>query len=580
MAKPKIRILMVEDMQAHANFATNLLNEAGEGWYELDHVGKLSDAIRRLRETAYDVVLLDLNLPDSNGVSTVSQVREASFRVPIVVLSGWEDESLEAQSLQQGAQEYLVKGWAGNKSELLVRAIRYAIERKKTEDRIQRMSRYDSLTNVANRSFLYDRLEVALARARRLNRIVAVLLLDLDHFKNINDTLGHTFGDRILKRVAERLTGSLRASDIVARMGGDEFAVLLPEIEQVGDVAQVADKIMAALRAPVMLDEQELFVSTSIGSSIYPDDGEDAETLLKNADSAVQRAKQIGRNNLQFYSPLMNAKASKRLQLGNALRRALEREEFLLHYQPQVDLEGGRIVGVEALVRWRHPGLGLVSPMEFIPLAEETGLILPIGEWVLREACRQTREWHDAGIPPFRVSVNLSNRQFNQKGLVDSITEALRETRLEPQHLALELTESGFMHNEEEAIATLHTLKEMGIRVSIDDFGTGYSSLRYLKRFPIDELKIDRSFVRDITTDHDDAAIVGAIIAMGNSLRLTVVAEGVETREQLDFLRAQGCSVIQGFYLSRPLPTGEMTRVFEEGGGWETDDPGSPPQDG
>jgi diguanylate cyclase (GGDEF)-like protein len=570
MPQQTIRILMVEDVEAHAQFATDLLNEAGEDWYELVHVKRLSDAIRRLGEGLYDVVLLDLNLPDSSGVGTVAQVREAAFRVPIVVLSAREDQTLEAQSLQQGAQEYIVKGWAGGRSELLVRAIRYAIERKKTDDRIQRMSRYDTLTNVANRSFLYDRLETALARARRYKRVLAVLILDLDHFKNINDTLGHTFGDRFLKRVAERLTGCLRASDTVARLGGDEFAVLLPEVEEVVDVTGVAEKIMAVLRAPVMLDEQELFVSASIGSSIYPDDGDDAETLLKNADSAVQRAKQIGRDNHQFYSPLMNAKASKRLQLGNALRRALEREEFLLHYQPQVDMESGKIIGVEALVRWRHPGLGVVSPAEFIPLAEETGLILPIGEWVLREACLQTRNWHDAGFPPVRISVNLSNRQFNQEGLVDSIMEVLRETRLEPQHLALELTESGFMHNEEGAIATLRTLKEKGVQVSIDDFGTGYSSLRYLKRFPIDELKIDRSFVRDVTSDHDDAAIVGAIIAMGNSLRLKVVAEGVETPEQLDFLREKGCSVMQGFYLSRPLPTGEMTRVFEEGGSWET----------
>jgi diguanylate cyclase (GGDEF)-like protein len=456
---------------------------------------------------------------------------------------------------------------------MLVRAIRYAIERKKTEDRILRMSRYDSLTNVTNRSFFYDRVELAMARARRYKRVLAVLILDLDHFKAVNDTLGHTFGDRLLKRVAERLTGCLRASDTVARLGGDEFAVLLPEIEQIDDVTGVVDKIMATLREPVMLEEQEIFVSVSIGSSLYPNDGEDAETLLKNADSAVLRAKQVGRNNHQFYAPLMNAEASRRLQLGNALRRALERREFLLHYQPQVDTDRGELVGVEALVRWRHPGLGLVSPGEFIPLAEETGLILPIGDWVLREACRQARAWHDDGFPPVRMAVNLSNRQFSQEGLVESITAALEETKLEPHRLALELTESGFMHNEEGAIATLKTLKEMGIHVSIDDFGTGYSSLRYLKRFPIDELKIDRSFVRDVTTDHDDAAIVGAIIAMANSLRVSVIAEGVETAEQLSFLREQGCNVIQGFYLSRPLPTEEMTRVFREGNRWGVPEP-------
>ncbi len=568
MPRKHIDILLVEDDDRDAASLEALLGEDGRDWFALRRASRLSDALRQFSEETFDVVLLDLNLPDSRGVSTVSQVREMALMTPIVVLGDTNDEVLKNQAIENGAQEYLIKGKTGETGDTFVRAMRYAIEIKNMEERLRHMSRYDSMTNVVNRPFLYDRLQLALARARRYDRILAVLILDLDHFKTINDTLGHTIGDRLLKRVAERLTGCLRANDTVARLGGDEFSVLLSELTEPDDVAKVVDKFMSEFRKPSLIDDHELFVSVSIGSSVYPSDGDDAETLLKNADSALQRAKQLGRNNHQFYSPVMNAKASRNLQMGNALRRAVEREEFFLVYQPQVDMESERLVGVEALIRWKHPGWGIVQPIEFIQLAEETGLIFPIGDWVLKSACAQARAWQDAGLPRLRVGVNLSNRQFNQKNLVKTVTRVLEEERLDPGFLELELTESTFMHNEEDALATLGALKEMGVHIAIDDFGTGYSSLRYLKRFPIDILKIDRSFVQDIPGDAEDAAIVEAIIAMAKSLDVCVIAEGVETLEQLTFLRAHGCNLMQGYYFSRPINVKEMTRRLGEDERW------------
>ena len=568
MPRKHIDILLVEDDDRDAAAIEALLGEDGCDWFTLRRATRLSDALRSFSEQAFDVILLDLNLPDSRGVSTVAQLREMALMTPIVVLSDSNDAVLEKQVIENGAQEYLIKGKAGQTGETIVRTLRYAIELKKMEEQLRHMSRYDSMTNVANRSFLYDRLELALARARRYNRILAVLILDLDHFKAINDTLGHTVGDRMLKRVAERLTGCLRANDTVARLGGDEFAVLLSELTGPEDVTKVVDKFMSEFKKPSVIDDHELFVAVSIGSSLYPSDGDDAETLLKNADSAVQRAKQMGRDNHQFYSPVMNAKASRNLQMGNALRRAVEREEFSLAYQPQVDMESEKLVGVEALIRWKHPGWGIIPPIEFIPLAEETGLIFPIGEWVLKTACAQARAWQNAGLPRIRVGVNLSNRQFNQGNLVQTVTRVLEEEKLDPRYLELELTESTFMHNEEEALATLGTLKEMGVHIAIDDFGTGYSSLRYLKRFPIDILKIDRSFVQDIPGVAEDAAIVEAIIAMAKSLGVRVIAEGVETPEQLAFLLTHGCSLMQGYYLSRPIDVKKMTRLLGDENCW------------
>jgi len=424
---------------------------------------------------------------------------------------------------------------------------------KRAEERLVELAHFDQLTGLPNRILFQDRLRQALPQASRTGKLVALLFLDLDRFKLVNDSLGHTVGDLLLKEVASRLTHCVRKSDTVARLGGDEFTVLLTNITSVHDAAKVAQKILDDFSRPFGLQGPELFVTPSIGITLYPFDGDDIDLLLKNADTAMYRAKQMGRNNYQFYSADMNTATIAQLTLESSLRYALKREEFLIHYQPQVDLETGQITSVEALLRWQHPSLGLIGPQEFIPIAEETGLIVPIGEWVLRTACAQAAAWRKAGLPPIRMVVNLSIRQFKQPQLIENIEQILREAGLGPQHLGLELTESMLMENEERTVSVLAELNKLGIQISIDDFGTGYSCLRYLKCFPIHILKIDQSFVREIETNATDAAIVTSIIMLARNLGLKVVAEGVESAAQLEFLKANGCDRMQGYYFSKPL---------------------------
>jgi len=382
---------------------------------------------------------------------------------------------------------------------------------------------------------------------------MAVLFLDLDRFKQINDTLGHSVGDRLLRAVANRLANCLSHGDTVARLGGDEFAILLEDLHQASDVVPILEKLVEAMRHPFGLDGREFFLTFSIGISVCPQDGEEADNLLRNADTAMYRAKEEGRNNYRFYTADMNASAFARLELENRLRRALEREEFVLHYQPKLDLRSGKIVGVEALLRWQHPELGLVPPGDFIPTLEETGMIVPVGRWVLHEACRQARAWRQAGLPWLAVAVNISTHQFRRDDIYAVVMEVLATYAMPASELELEITESALMDDIGRASESLQRLKEQGVKVSIDDFGTGYSSLAYLKRLAIDSLKIDRTFVRDICHDEDDAAIVSAVVAMAQRLQLTVVAEGVETTDQLEFLRQQGCDQMQGYLLSRPM---------------------------
>jgi diguanylate cyclase (GGDEF)-like protein len=394
------------------------------------------------------------------------------------------------------------------------------------------------------------------------------MFIDMDRFKVVNDSLGHSAGDRLLQDSAKRLAECLRESDTVARLGGDEFVVMIenftaPKDAAPKDAITVAQKILASLARPFFVGGQEFLMSASIGISTFPDDGKDAETLLKNADIAMYRAKDQGRNNYQFYSAEMNKHTFERLAMESSLRRAIERNEFLLHYQPKLDLRTGAIGGVEALIRWQHPDLGMVPPIQFIKLAEETGLIVEIGEWVLKTACEQNKQWRDQGIPPMRVAVNLSARQFAQKTLVSDVARTIAQSGLTPDCLELEITESLVMDNPESAAETLHKLKNMGISLSIDDFGTGFSSLAYLKRFPIDCIKIDRSFIKDIPTEADDMAITRGIIALGHSLRLKIIAEGVETKEQQDFLRSNGCDEMQGFLFSKPLPAEQVTALLK-----------------
>jgi diguanylate cyclase (GGDEF)-like protein len=435
--------------------------------------------------------------------------------------------------------------------------------RRQAEERVHHLAHFDELTGLPNRSTFNQRLNHALVQARRNDEPVAILFIDLDRFKNINDTLGHEAGDRVLKQVAERLRGCLREGDTVGRLGGDEFVVLIEELAQPMHVAAVAQKIIAAVAQPFFLEAHEFHITASIGISTYPDDSKDMQGLLKNADISMYRAKEQGKNNYQFYSVLMNIHTLERLALESDLRRALERNEFVLHYQPKVDIGSGRITGMEALVRWQRPGKELIAPVQFIALAEETGLIVPIGEWVLRTACARNKSWQEQGLPPLRIAVNLSARQFAHENLLQDVARVLRETGLDPAALEFEITESMVMHDPERAVTLLIRLKAMGIHLSIDDFGTGYSSLSYLKRFPIDSVKIDRSFIHDVPGDADDAAITRAIIAMAHSLRLKVIAEGVETEEQLSFLREHGCDEMQGYCFSEPLAEEEFLRLLQ-----------------
>ncbi|AAR35420.1 EAL domain-containing protein [Geobacter sulfurreducens] len=450
----------------------------------------------------------------------------------------------------------------------IIEAFRDITDRRQAEETIRQMAYYDSLTGLPNRRLFNDRLRQSLALAQRNKRLLSVLFLDLDRFKLINDTLGHAVGDKLLMQVAKRLKGVCRRDgDTVARQGGDEFIINLSVISDVKDALKVAQKIIDSLRTPFVIDGHELFITTSIGISVFPYDGRTSDALVKNADFAMYRAKEQGRNNCQLYTPEMNSKAFERLSLENNLRKGLEREELVLYYQPKVNVEDGQISCMEALVRWQHPTMGLVPPARFIPLAEETGLIVPLGEWVLRTACRQNREWQKAGYPPMQVAVNISPRQLQQGNLVDVVERALSDSGLAPRWLVLEVTESIMMDGTESTLATFRVLERMGIHIAIDDFGTGYSSLHYLKKFPIHALKIDRSFIRDITTNPDDEAITSAVITMAKGLNLKVVAEGVETVEQLEVLRALQCTHMQGHLFSRPAPAEQFAPVFGRAAG-------------
>ena len=687
-------LLLVEDNPGDARLLREMFSEQGLHNTQLTHVECMSDAEKHLAGSAFDVILLDLGLPDAQGLGAVRRAHSAAPRVPLVVLTGLDDESLAAQALQEGAQDYLIKGQLDARA--LLRALRYAIERKTTEEalfvekeraqvtlncigdavictdisgnitflnlvaekmtgwsweeaggrpmaevfrildsvsrattpnpmemavgqnrtmhlpsncvlvrrdgceipiedsvapihdrqgqatgavivfrdvsaaramslQMTHSAQHDFLTGLPNRMLLNDRVSQAITLAPRHNKKVGVLFLDLDGFKHINDSLGHPIGDKLLQSIAKCLVNCVRGSDTVSRQGGDEFVVLLSEMEQSEDAAISAIRMLQAVAEPHSIDNHDLHVTTSIGVSVCPDDGQDAETLIKNADTAMYQAKENGRQSYQFFKPAMNVRAVERQSIEENLRRALERQEFSLHYQPKISLRTGEITGAEALIRWTHPTRGPVSPAQFIPVAEDCGLILPIGQWVLREACKQGRAWLDAGLRPSTMAVNICSMEFRDDNFLEGVFATLEETGLDPKFLELELTESVLMKRAESAASVLKTLRARGVQVAVDDFGTGYSSLSYLRKFPIDALKIDQSFVRQITTARDDTTIVTAVISMGRSLKLRVVAEGVETQEELEFLQAHQCDEAQGYFFSRPVPPQQFAALLKNG---------------
>ncbi|MEO8457179.1 MAG: EAL domain-containing protein [Chloroflexota bacterium] len=681
-------LLLVEDNAGDARLLREMFNEHGANSTELVHVQRLDEAELYLSQHTVDIVLLDLGLPDSQGLDAVRRVRGAAPHIPLVVLTGHDDETQASLALQEGAQDYLIKGQIETRG--LMRALRYAVERKAMEEELfteteraqvtlnsigdavactdmagnitflnfvaEKMTgwtwkeaegqslcdvlpilnavnheviadpfgigtgtiapphcilvrrdgveisiensvapihnrdgrasgavivfrdvraalamalemthaaQHDFLTGLPNRLLLSDRLNQAIALAARHKKRVAVLFLDLDQFKHINDSLGHPVGDKLLQSVAKRLVDCVRGSDTVSRQGGDEFIVLLSEVERSEDPALTARRMLQSVAEVHHLDEQDLYINASIGVSVYPDDL-DADTLIKNADTAMYQAKDSGRRTYKFFMPAMNARAVERQSIEESLRRAIERDEFALHYQPKIDLRTGSIAGSEALIRWEHPTRGMMAPAQFIPVAEDCGLILPIGRWVLREACKQAQTWADAGLDPGTIAVNVSAMEFEDDDFLDGVFAILNETGLDPQLLEIELTESVLMRRVESMASILQALRARGIQISIDDFGTGYSSLSYLRRFPIDALKIDQSFVRQIATG-DDTTIVTAVINMARSLKLRVIAEGVETEEELAFLQRSQCDQAQGYLFSRPVPAEQFVKLL--GGG-------------
>ena len=554
-------VLLIEDNRGDARLIREMIEEDLEAPFELHFAERLSHGLEFLANHQAALVLLDLSLPDSLGLETFAKVFAHSPSVPIIVLTGTDDATVALKAVKGGAQDYLVKGKLDR--ELLVRSMQYSIERKRYQVQLEHQANYDALTGLPNRTLLHDRLRQAVFAQRNV-RAIAVVFIDLDHFKVVNDSLGHSVGDELLKSMAERLRSVLRDGDTVARLGGDEFVLILNDQNNEEVVFRAMQRITAKVNQPHSVEGKELYITCSAGISLHPQDGPDVDTLLKNADVAMYRAKEAGRNNFQFFTSEMNQLVNERLQMEQSLRRALERGEFLLHYQQKVDVKSGAVVGSEALLRWLHPEWGLVRPARFIPLAEETGLIVQIGEWVLREACRQNAAWLRDGLDPGVVSVNLSARQFRQEGLVRMVSRILAESGLDPAALEMELTESMVMHNAEAAIATLQGLKSLGVTLSVDDFGTGYSSLAYLKDLPIGTLKIDRSFVRDITASGEagEGVIAQAIISLGHSLGLKVIAEGVESDAQLRFLAKHQCDEVQGFYYGEPVTADEFVKLL------------------
>jgi len=600
MMNVQIKVLLIEDNPADARLIEIMLAGVQGITFDLTWVDSLSAGLAQLAADGIDVILLDLGLPESSGLDTLNRMFSQAPKVPtLVVLSGLADETIAVQAVQSGAQDYLVKGQVD--SALLVRSIRYAIERsqaeealrqahdelerrvvertaelantvdalhteiaehRQAEERIRYMAHHDTLTGLPNRALFQDRIKQAITHAHRNVTQVAVLFIDLDYFKHINDLLGHHIGDCLLQMVAMRLQKCLREGDSVARLGGDEFVLSLPILTDSRGALLVAQKAQDSLKETFVVNGHELHLDCSIGISLYPEHGMDVEALMRAADTAMYHAKEQGRGNIQFFTHALDETARQRMTLENRLRYALEHDELVLYYQPQVDMVRGSIFSAEALLRWEQPGKPTISCGEFISIAEETGLILPIGEWVLRQACIQLKQWHKAGCPALHMAINLSPRQFYQPHFLRTIKQIIQETELPASTLDLEITESLLLQRNEDIVDILRQLSNLGVQLSIDDFGTGYSNLAYLQRFPVHAIKIDQSFIHDIGHEPRAKALVSAIIAMAHSLHMKVLAEGVETLQQINFLLSQGCRLAQGYYYSEAVSAEDFSKIL------------------
>jgi diguanylate cyclase (GGDEF)-like protein len=564
-----MRVLIAEDDPISRRVLQSTLIKWG---YEVEVASDGREAWDMLgREDAPRLAVLDWMMPHMDGIQICQRLRtrnDGPYIYTLLLTAKSQRDDMIA-GLDAGADDYVVKPFDPHELRVRLRAGKRVLDLQaeliSAREAVRVQSVRDPLTGLPNRLLFADRLSNQLAHAERTGRAVAVMFLDLDHFKVINDSLGHNVGDHLLKEVSQRLRGCLREVDTLARMGGDEFTVILGDIGDTNDPGLVATRLLEELAQPFMIDGRQLFVTGSIGISVYPDNGTTVESLVRNADAAMYRAKERGRNAHQWFTEDLNALAMERVNIEGALRRALEHDQFALHYQMRVDLNTGLAPGVEALIRWHHPEAGMLSPATFIPIAEETDLMRPITEWVLRTACKQNKAWQDSGFLRMDVAVNISPKILHRVDLLQSVQSALDATGLEPRYLTLELTETAVMRDPEHAIGVLSELREMGVHLCIDDFGTGYSSLSLLKRLPIDGLKIDSSFIRHLTTNRDDESIATAIIAMAHTMNLKVTAEGVETLEQLELLRELGCDEIQGYFISRPVPSDELVHLLAEG---------------
>ncbi len=559
-----LRLLMIED---NPDDEALVLRAIRKGGFNVEHVRveKSDDLLAVLRNKDWDIVLSDYQMPEFNGLAALKIVKDRNKDLPFIIVSGTIGEEVAVEAMRSGAQDYLMKDNLTRLVPAIRRELADADERRalrEAQQTLRHQAYHDILTGLPNRWLLRDRMEQALKYARQKQTGLAVMFLDLDRFKNLNDTLGHMSGDYLLRSVAERLSLILNERDTLARLGGDDFVILMLDITGAEQAGAAAELVLKALHEPFVLDDREMYLGASIGIALYPESGDEFDVLIKNAESAMYYAKDQGRNNHQFFSEDIRTATANRFTIESDLRGAIRASDLRLYYQPQFTLPDGRITGLEALVRWVHPEHGMTEPDIFIPVAEETGLILSLGEWVLRQAAEDSIKMRNAGCSLKRLAINLSARQLYHQDTLDMLQDLVSRGDLGTDALEIEITESGIMQNPEQAVANLNAIRDMGIGIAIDDFGTGYSSLSYLKRFPIDILKIDRSFIRDIILDQDDTTIVKTILAMAQALNLRVIAEGVETKEQYDLLAELGCAEGQGYLFARPMPCDDLISFF------------------